>query len=196
MRILTILLGGAMAIAACCVGARPSPPTTTTTPVIDMDNPLMARGYLAQASSSDQFEIMSGQLAQQMAASLQVRNFGNLLIAEHTRTNRMLIDAALAAGLVPPPPGLLPAQQVLLAQLRAEAPGRGFDVAFKNAQISAHRAALLLHWNYAASGDVPVLRNVASQAVPLVQMHLAQAQRLNVIQAPPSASEAQSSPAP
>ena len=34
--------------------------------------------------------------------------------------------------------------------------------------------------NYAASGDVPVLRNAAQQAIPIIQSHLAQAQGLPV----------------
>jgi hypothetical protein len=39
--------------------------------------------------------------------------------------------------------------------------------------------------NYAASGDVPALRNAASQAIPIIQMHLNQAQMLNVAAMPP-----------
>ena len=68
----------------------------------------------------------------------------------------------------------------MLDQLRAAGPGPAFDMAFKNAQITAHQAALQLHQNYAASGDVPALRAVAGQAVPIIQMHLNQAQMLNV----------------
>ena len=34
--------------------------------------------------------------------------------------------------------------------------------------------------NYAASGDVPALRTAAGQAIPSIQMHLQQAQMLQV----------------
>src|SRR4051812_28793358 len=63
MRKLAILLGGTMVLAACSSSAPPPP----APPVVDLNNPLMAPGYLAQAASSDQFEIQSGQLAQQMS---------------------------------------------------------------------------------------------------------------------------------
>lgn len=177
MRNLAILLGGAMVLAACSSSAPPPP---AAPPVVDVNNPLMAPGYLAQAGSSDQFEIQSGQLAQQMSQNPAVRNFGNLLVADHTRTTQLLMSTAQSAGVMAPPPALLPDQQAMLSQLQAAGAGPGFDVAFKNAQIAAHQQALQLHQNYAASGDVPALRAVAGQAVPIIQMHLNQAQLLNV----------------
>jgi putative membrane protein len=39
--------------------------------------------------------------------------------------------------------------------------------------------------NYATSGDVPALRTAAQQAIPTIQMHLQQAQMLNVMPPPP-----------
>jgi putative membrane protein len=182
MRNLAIMLGGAIALAGCSSSTPPPAPP----PVVDMTNPLMAPGYMAMASSGDQFEIASGQLAQQMSQNPAVQNFGQLLVADHTRTSQMMAAAGQSAGLTPPPPALLPDQQAMLDQLRAAGMGPSFDMAFKNAQITAHQQALQLHQNYAASGDVPALRNVASQAVPIIQMHLNQAQMLNVdMPAPP-----------
>ena len=182
MRHLAILLGGALALAACSSSTPPPPPAPP--PAVDLSNPLMAPGYMAMASSGDQFEIASGQLAQQVSQNPAVRNFGALLVADHTRTSQMLAAAAQSAGLTAPAPALLPDDQAALDQLRAAGTGPSFDVAFKNAQIAAHQKALQLHQNYAANGDVPALRNVASQAVPIIQMHLNQAQMLNV--APPA----------
>jgi len=144
----------------------------------------MAPGYLAMAASSDQFEIQSGQMAQQMSQNPEVRNFGNLIVADHTRSTQMLTAAAQSAGITPPPPGLLPDQQAMLSQLQAAGSGPSFDAAFKTVQITAHQSALQLHQNYAAQGDVPALRSVAAQIVPVIQMHLNQAQLLN--NAPPA----------
>jgi putative membrane protein len=79
----------------------------------------------------------------------------------------------------------LPQHQALLDQLRAAGAGPSFDVAFRDIQINAHQQALQLHQNYAASGDVPALRNVAGQIVPVLQMHLSQLQMLNVAVPPP-----------
>jgi len=182
MRKLPILLGGAMVLAACSSSTPPPAPPPPAAP--DMSNPLMAPGYLAMAASSDQFEIQSGQMAQQMSQNPEVRNFGNLIVADHTRSTQMLTAAAQSAGITPPPPGLLPDQQAMLSQLQAAGSGPSFDAAFKTVQIAAHQSALQLHQNYAAQGDVPALRSVAAQIVPVIQMHLNQAQLLN--NAPPA----------
>jgi putative membrane protein len=181
MRKLAILVGGALALAACSTPAPPPPPAA---PVVDLNNPLLAPGYLAQAASADQFEIQSGQLALQASQNLAVRNFSNMIIADHTRSTQMLTAAAQAAGVPVPAPAILPAQQAMLDQLRSAGTGPAFDMAFKNAQISAHQQALALHQNYAAGGDVPGLKATAGQIVPVVQMHLQQAQMLNI--APPA----------
>jgi len=181
MKKLAILFGGTMLLAACQSAPPPPPPP----PPVDMTNPLMAPGYLSQAGSSDQFEIQSGQLAQQMSQNPGVRNFGNMLVADHTRSTQMLMSAAQSAGVPPPPPALLPPHQAMLDQLRAAGSGPSFDMAFQQAQIQAHQQALMLHQNYSAQGDVPALRTVAGQIVPVVQMHLQQARALNTAPPPP-----------
>jgi len=74
--------------------------------------------------------------------------------------------------------------------LQAAAPG-GFESAFRNEQIMAHQEALTLHQTFSQDGDRPALRTVASQAVPVIQMHLNHAQSL-----PSTAACATQAPAP
>jgi len=182
MRKLAILVGGS-ALLVSCQTPLPPPPPPEAAPMIDPNNPLFAPAFMAQAASGDQFEIQSSQLALQMSANPAVRNFANMLIADHARMSQALAAAATAARLSPPAPALLPAQQSTLDQLRTTGPN--FDAAFRGVQIRAHEQALQLMQNYAANGDVPVLRNTATQAIPIIQSHLAQAQALSVATAPP-----------
>jgi putative membrane protein len=179
MRKLGMLLGGALALAAC--------QTTPPAPPVDPTNPLFAPGYMAEAASSDQFEIQSGQLAMQASQNAGVRNFANMIIADHTRSTQMVASAAASARLNPPPPTMLPPQQAMLDQLRAAGTGPAFDMAFQQVQIQAHQSALALHQNYAAGGDVPALRTVAGQIVPVVQGHLNMLQTMQVAPPPPPA---------
>jgi putative membrane protein len=180
MRKLAILLAGAIALAACS-----NNPPVPVAPV-DLSNPLLAPGFMAQAASGDQFEIQSSQLALQMSQNAALRNFANMLIADHTRLSQAMAAAAISARLNPPAPALLPAQQAMLDQLRASGSGTPFDLAYQQAQIQAHQNALALMQNYAASGDVPALRAAAAQAIPTIQMHLQQAQGLGNFIAPPT----------
>jgi putative membrane protein len=178
MRKLALLLGGALTLAACSTNRPPPPP-------VDLNNPLMAPGFLAQAASGDQFEIQSSQLALQMSQSASVRNFANMMINDHTRLSQVMGAAAASARLHPPEPVMLPAQQSAFDQLRATAAGYAFDTAYRQAQISGHQEALTLFQNYAASGDVPAIRAAASSAIPTIQSHLALAQGLQIAMPPP-----------
>ena len=182
MRKLAILVGSAALLAACAHNAPPPPPAAVA---VDPNNPLFAPGYMTMAGSSDQFEIQSGQLALQASQNMAVRNIANMMINDHTRSTQMVIAAAQSVGITPPPPALLPQHQALLDQERAAGSGPAFDMAFQQIQIQAHQQALQLHQNYAASGDVPALRTVAGQIVPVVQMHLNALQSLNVAPPPP-----------
>jgi putative membrane protein len=152
--------------------------------MVDPNNPLFAPGFMAQAASGDQFEIQSSQLALQISSNPGVRNFANMLIADHARMSQAMAAAATAAGLTPPAPALLPAHQAMLDQLRTTGPN--FDAAFRGVQINAHQQALQLMQNYAAGGDVPTLRNTAQQAIPIIQSHLSQAQMLSGAPPPPT----------
>jgi len=180
MRTRTLLLGVALAIGAC---ASNPPAEPVVMAAVDPTNPLMAPGYMAMAASGDLFEIQSSQLALQASANPAVRGFANMLIADHSRMSQQMMTVAQSAGLAPPPAALLPPHQVMLDQLRAAGTGASFDAAYQQVQIAAHQQALQLHQNYAAGGDVPALRTVASQAVPVITMHLQHAQSL--MTAPP-----------
>ena len=183
-RKLAILLGGAMVLAACATNPPPPPPAPPA-PMVDPNNPLFAPGFLSQAGSANQWEIASSQLALQASQNAAVRNYANLLISDHTRLGAQVTAAAQSAGVMMPPPALLPAQQAALDQLRAAGTGPTFDMAYRQAQIDAHNQAIQLMQNYASSGDVPALRTAAAQAIPMMQMHLQQAQMLNVAPPPP-----------
>jgi putative membrane protein len=172
-----LLSVAAAAMVAGCASNPPAPPVDTT-------SPMYAPNYLSTAGSSDQFEIQSGQLAQQMSQNPGVRQIGQMLVTDHTNSTQQLLAAAQSAGITPPPPGMLPEHQALLQQIQSVPPGQ-FDTVFRNVQIQAHQQALALHQAYAAGGDTPALRTAATGIVPVVQNHLNMLQSLTVMAAPP-----------
>ena len=179
MKILAMMLGGAMALAAC--STNPPPPPAPP----DLNNVLLAPGFLAHAGSANQYEIQASQLALQASANPGVRNLASVIIADHTAMGQQVAAAASSAGLAPPPPTLLPAEQAMLDQLRASGTGPSFDMTYQQQQISGHQQAIQMMQNYAASGDVPALRTVAAGAIPVMQKHLAMAQALMTAPPPP-----------
>ena len=76
-----------------------------------------------------------------MARSRGVRDFGTMMVQDHTKTTRGLQDAIRKSGRpVPPPPPLTGAQQGMLGQLKNA--GRGFDFIYLQQQVQAHQEAL------------------------------------------------------
>ena len=145
---------------------------------------MYAPNYLSTAGSSDQFEIQSGQLAQQMSQNPAVRQIGQVLVTDHTNSTQQLLAAAQSAGITPPPPAMLPEHAALLQQIQSAPPGQ-FDMTFRDVQIQAHQQALQLHQSYSTGGDAPALRTAAANIVPVVQNHLNMLQSLNVAPPPP-----------
>ena len=190
MRKLAILLGGALALAAC--STAPKEPVAPP----DLNNVLMAPGFLAHAGSANQYEIEAAQLALQASANPGVRNLANMIVADHTALGQQVGAAAASAGLTPPPPMLLPPEQAMLDQLRAAGTGMNFDMLYQQQQITAHQQAIQLMQNYAASGDVPALQTVASGAIPVMQRHLQMAQALQVMAPPPPPPPPMTAPRP
>lgn len=178
MKIALCALGSMLLLSGCNTAREPMGPPPPPIADAAMGSPLQAPTYLAMAASGDQFEIQSSQMALQVSQNPAVRSYAQMLIADHTRLSAQTMATARSAGINPPPPSLLPPQQALLDQLRGAGQGPAFDAAYRDAQINAHQQALQLHQNYASGGDVPALRATASQAVPIIQQHLAAAQNL------------------
>jgi putative membrane protein len=190
MRKLAILLGGALALAACSTNPRPAPVP------VDLNNVLLAPGFLAHAASANEFEIESAQLALQSGVNPSTQSFANMLITDHTMMGQQVAAAAAAAHVAMPPPVLLPADQAALDQLRAAGSGASFNLAFLQAQINAHQQGIALMQNYSANGDVPPLRTVAAGAIPVMQKHLQMAQTLAEAPPPPPPPPPMPAPAP
>jgi putative membrane protein len=168
---LVLTLAGAL---AACV-----PQTAPITAASSSDATPVARdAYVGMASASDLFEIQSSQLAQQRAQSSAVRDFAQMMIADHTETTRQLAAAAQSVGIGPLAPALLPMQARMMDQLRAAGSGAAFDRLYLDQQVQAHQTALSLHGNYSDNGDTPQLRTLAAAAVPIVQRHLGRVRQL------------------
>ncbi len=143
-----------------------------------------AATYVTQAASSDTYERESSQLALQHAASPEVRAFAQMMVNDHANTSAQVMAAAKAAS-IGKPGGPTPNHATMLKRLR-ETPHESLERAYVDQQVMAHEEALALHQGYAAKGDNPGLRAVASEAVPIVERHLAEIRRIQGIMGGPT----------
>jgi predicted outer membrane protein len=128
--------------------------------------------FLAQAARANRFEIITGQLAQQRAASADVKALGAMFVADHTAA--LAKGAAVAAALgIPVPQDLSPAQQAQV-DLLSRLSGRRFDRVWLKVQLAAHVKAIKLHLRGALFGDTQAVRDLAIDALPVVTRHLSE----------------------
>lgn len=133
--------------------------------------------YVANAGASDLYEITSSQTVLQSTGDSKVRMFAQMMIRHHTKSTADVKAAATRARLQPAPPMMTPAQNEMVAQLRA-ASGPARDQTYIAQQRQAHDQALALHQTYAREGTSAPLRRAAAKIVPVVKSHIATLQKM------------------
>jgi len=116
--------------------------------------------------------IEAGKLAQQKGTTQGIKDFGAMMVRNHTESTAKLKTAAGSASpAIMPNPKLTPELEANLARLRS-ATGPDFDTEYRTQQIVAHQKALASLEGYQASGDVQQLKDWAGQTAPIVRGHL------------------------
>jgi putative membrane protein len=137
---------------------------------------ITAAEYLPLAWQSNQFEIESGQLAQQRAESTAVRDLGAMLVQDHSALQGQITTVAGTLG-VTLPTTLDPTQQAYVSQLSALS-GAAFDHVWLKIQWRVHKVALALNLRAAVCGDVPPVQTLGQGALPIITHHLAELRAL------------------
>ena len=136
----------------------------------DATMPTDAAGFANMVAASDMYEIESGKLAADRAASADVKSFAAQLQTDHSKSTADLKAAAQGAGITVTP-ALDAEKQGMLDALKA-AKGDDFDRLFIDQQTTAHQKALQLLQNYASAGDKDALKAFATKATAVVEGHL------------------------
>jgi len=170
-----------LALAAC--GSDPEAPAAEETVATDTATPAdaatlapTAQAFTDQAAASDMYEIEAGKLARTTGTSQAVKDFGEMMVTEHTDSSAKLKAAAAETPGVTVNPQLTPQQQSNLDALRNA--GDNFDALYAQQQVAAHEMALQLLQNYGTSGDSEPLKAFATSTAPVVEGHLAMAREL------------------
>jgi putative membrane protein len=126
--------------------------------------------FVTNAGISDMYEIQAGKIAQKKGQAAGVKDFGKMMVADHTAMSNEMKPLVAAAGKTPPS-GLDERRKGLIDNLNAAAPA-DFDKVYLDQQEAAHSEALTLMQGYADHGDDAGLKAGAAKAVPKVQAHL------------------------
>lgn len=147
------------------------------TSAIAQSPPVTPDDFVAAASGSDEYEMMASRLALVESRDPTIRAFASEMIRDHTVSRAALVDAAAHSGLKPPSSNVGGDQVMLLSALQGLR-GADFDQAYVRQQGLAHRQALVTIRGYVREGSDRNLRAAAQADLPMIEHHLAMAQKL------------------
>jgi putative membrane protein len=131
--------------------------------------------FLTEAVRGDVAEVKLGELAQQRGQSEGVREFGEMLVDDHS--NALKKTAELAKDLNVIPPAQPSQEQMQKHDAMARLSGAEFDQEFVAEMVKGHREEIAKYEKQAASGESKVAK-LAEDLLPTLKEHLAMAERL------------------
>ncbi len=115
-------------------------------------------------------EVEAGKLAQQKGADPKVKDFGAMMVKDHSAANEQL--KALAAGKGIDLPGSSSTSQMATKAKLEVLSGGTFDKSYVDDQVKAHRDTVELLKKEIATGQDPDAKTFAQKVLPTVESHL------------------------
>jgi putative membrane protein len=197
----TVALGAALALAGACnknqdtastdsarvdsaaaatntAGAPSADSAATTAP----GGAMTAPNALAMIGLSNGAEVQASQIAEEKATNKDVHAFAHMMVADHQAMQKEADELATKANLTPQPPAQADQKRAaadqMVQQLNSTAKGAEFDRAYVDGQVSAHQQTLAELQQLQTSVDNADVKALIEKAIPKVQAHLDQAQKL------------------
>jgi putative membrane protein len=129
--------------------------------------------FFMKASQGGMTEVEAGKLAQEKGSSQDVKDFGAMMVKDHTQNNSDLMALAKTKG-VDVSDKLDAHHQGMIDGLSAKS-GADFDKAYIDAMVKGHTHMLKLVESEESSSDAD-LKDFATKTADTVKMHLSKAE--------------------
>lgn len=131
-----------------------------------------ALGFAEAAAMSDMYEVTAGNIALERGKSDAVREFAQMMIADHTKSAAAMEQALGGSVEDFSMPASLDTEHQAQVDILQSLQGGAFDREYLTQQMAAHRETLALLKAYGGNGDVAELRQYAQSTIPVVQKHI------------------------
>jgi putative membrane protein len=126
--------------------------------------------FYKKAAEGGIAEVEAGKLAQSKSDSQQIKDFGAMMVKDHSAANAKLEALAATKGVALPNTSSV-GQMATKAKLDVLT-GNTFDKAYIKAQVRAHQNTVALFRKEIASGQDPDAQSFAKATLPTVRSHL------------------------
>jgi putative membrane protein len=126
--------------------------------------------FFKHAAEGGMAEVEAGKLAQEKGSSQAVKDFGAMMVKDHSAANEKLQALASSEGVkLPSGPSLM--QKASGKELKMKS-ADSFDKAYIKDQIKAHKETVDLFQKEISSGQDQQAQQFASATLPTIQAHL------------------------
>ena len=129
------------------------------------------------AAQTDMVEANLGQMAESVASAQPVKDYGQMLVTDHTNDFHQLYGVAHQANLNMPD-AIAAEQNKTMIDPFQKLKGAAFDHRYIHEMIAGHTKAIAIYKKEAADAQNPALKSYADQALPVLQKHLEGAEAL------------------
>lgn len=140
-------------------------------PVSEMD-----KKFMMEAAAGGNTEIGASKIALERSSNDRIKNFANMMIADHTKAGDELKSIASQKN-VTLPDSVMPDQHQELEMLR-KSTGKSFDRDYVAAMVKDHKATVDKFEMAAQKCDDSNVKAFASKTLPAIKMHLDSAMAL------------------
>ncbi len=131
--------------------------------------------FVKKAAVGGMAEVDMGKMAEEKGSSQDVKDFGAMMVKDHTQNNDDLAALAKTKGLMVPEK--LDAMHQKMADKLSSMSGAEFDKAYINDMVMGHEKMLELMKSEESSSDAD-LKGFATKTADTVQMHLDKAKQI------------------
>jgi putative membrane protein len=181
MRKINSLFAVALAVSVlqACSGTKTSSTSDTTvktdstkTTTVKADSSVMMTDttFAAKAAVGGMAEVALGKMAAAKGIDSKVKDFGKMMVMDHSKANNELMAIAKAKNIALPT--ALDAEHQAKSDSLNKLTGKDFDKAYVKAMVEDHQKTLDLMKGEAANGKDAELKGFATKTAPVVQTHL------------------------
>lgn len=139
--------------------------TTASTPLSKADS-----SFVMEAASGGLMEVQAGQLAQQNATSQRVKDFGGMMVTDHSKANDELKNYASSHGITLP--DSLPASMKKHLDAMKNMKGSAFDNHYVSMMVEDHQKDVAKFKKESTDANDAQLKTWAANTLPVLQKHL------------------------
>jgi len=132
--------------------------------------------FSVKAASGGMMEVQLGKIAQDRAMSQRVKDFGAMMVADHTKANDDLMARAKSQNIVLSP--IAGADEQKMIDELSKKTGKDFDKAYMDMMLDDHKKDIAEFKKAAEKCTNSAIRDFASQALPVLEKHLDSAQAI------------------